>query len=165
MPAAVSVLSMPRHLTIAAAQMGPVQKEHTREQVVARLVAMLHQAHAMGAELVVYPELALTTFFPRWFVDDISEADHYYERTMPSAATQLLFDEAKRLGVLSIADALATHGDGGADNAARSAPAPQRFGMGMIRWLALLASIATLVALAAWLAKRSRRRRGAKGGP
>ena len=53
----------------------------------------------MGAELVVYPELALTTFFPRWFVDDISEADHYYERTMPSAATQLLFDEAKRLGV------------------------------------------------------------------
>lgn len=79
--------------------MGPVQKEHTREQVVARLVAMLHQAHAMGAELVVYPELALTTFFPRWFVDDISEADHYYERTMPSAATQLLFDEAKRLGV------------------------------------------------------------------
>ena len=85
---------MPRHLPIAAAQ-----KEHTREQVVARLVAMLHQAHAMGAELVVYPELALTTFFPRWFVDDISEADHYYERTMPSAATQLLFDEAKRLGV------------------------------------------------------------------
>ena len=90
---------MARHLTIAAAQMGPVQKEHTREQVVQRLIVLLQQAHRMGAELVVFPELALTTFFPRWFVDDISEADHWYERAMPNAATQPLFDEAKRLGV------------------------------------------------------------------
>ena len=48
---------------------------------------------------MVFPELALTTFFPRWFVDDITEADHYYERTMPNAATQPLFDEARRLGI------------------------------------------------------------------
>ena len=90
---------MARFLTVAAAQMGPVQKEHTREQVVDRLVALLRQAHEMGAELVVFPELALTTFFPRWFVDDITEADHWYERSMPNAVTQPLFDEAKRLGV------------------------------------------------------------------
>jgi len=90
---------MPRLLTVAAAQMGPVQRDHTRAQVVQRLVAMLHEAHAMGAELVVFPELALTTFFPRWFVDDIAEADHWYERAMPNADTQPLFDEAKRLGV------------------------------------------------------------------
>jgi len=90
---------MARYVTVAAAQMGPVQKEHTRAQVVERLVALLHQAHAMGAELVVYPELALTTFFPRWFVDDIGEADHWYERSMPNEHTQPLFDEAKRLGV------------------------------------------------------------------
>jgi len=96
---AVIVLSMPRLLTVAAAQMGPVQRDHTRAQVVQRLVAMLHEAHAMGAELVVFPELALTTFFPRWFVDDIAEADHWYERAMPNADTQPLFDEAKRLGV------------------------------------------------------------------
>ncbi len=60
---------------------------------------MLRDAHAMGAELVVFPELALTTFFPRWFVDDIAEADHWYERAMPNADTQPLFEEAKRLGV------------------------------------------------------------------
>ncbi|MFM7686179.1 MAG: nitrilase-related carbon-nitrogen hydrolase [Actinomycetota bacterium] len=90
---------MSRYLTVAAAQMGPVQRHHTREQVVERLVALLRQAHGMGAELVVFPELALTTFFPRWFVDDISEADHWYERSMPNVATQPLFDEAKRLGV------------------------------------------------------------------
>ena len=55
--------------------------------------------HAHGVELVVFPELALTTFFPRWFVDDIAEADHYYERSMPNADTQPLFDEAHRLGI------------------------------------------------------------------
>ena len=27
----------------------------------------------------MFPELALTTFFPRWFVDDIAEFDHFYE--------------------------------------------------------------------------------------
>ncbi len=90
---------MARHLTVAAAQMGPVQKHHTRSDIVDRLVAMLHRAHSMGAELVVYPELALTTFFPRWFVDDITQADHWYERSMPSPVTQPLFDEARRLGV------------------------------------------------------------------
>ena len=90
---------VPRLLTVAAAQMGPVQRDHSRSHVVQRLITMLRDAHAMGAELVVFPELALTTFFPRWFVDDIAEADHWYERAMPNADTQPLFDEAKRLGV------------------------------------------------------------------
>ena len=90
---------MARFLTVAAAQLGPVQRDHTRAEVVARLVTLLRDAHGRGAELVVFPELALTTFFPRWFVDDISEADHYYETSMPNADTQPLFDEARRLGV------------------------------------------------------------------
>ena len=90
---------MPRHVTVAAAQLGPIQKDHTRAEVVERLVVLLQRAHSMGAELVVYPELALTTFFPRWFVEDIREADHWYERSVPNEATQPLFDEARRLGV------------------------------------------------------------------
>ncbi|MEI6401071.1 MAG: N-carbamoyl-D-amino-acid hydrolase [Actinomycetota bacterium] len=90
---------MTRMLTVAAAQMGPVQRDDSRESVVERLLVMLRDAYAHGVELVVFPELALTTFFPRWFVDDISEADHWYERSMPNAVTQPLFDEAKRLGI------------------------------------------------------------------
>ena len=90
---------MSRILTVAAAQLGPVQRDDSREQVVKRMLALLHQAARHGVELVVYPELALTTFFPRWFVDDIAEADHWYERSMPNAATQPLFDEARRLGI------------------------------------------------------------------
>jgi predicted amidohydrolase len=79
--------------------MGPVQKIDTREQVVDRLVAMLHQAKAKNAQLVVFPELALTTFFPRWYVDDLSTADHWYETHMPSPVTLPIFDTAKQLGL------------------------------------------------------------------
>lgn len=90
---------MSRVVRVAAAQMGPVQKTHTREQVVSRLVAMLHEASAKGAQLVVFPELALTTFFPRWYVEDLSQADHWYETHMPSETTAPLFLAAKELGV------------------------------------------------------------------
>ena len=88
-----------RNLTVAAAQLGPIQKSDDRISVVTRLIELLRDAHSKKAELVVFPELALTTFFPRWFVDDITEADHWYETEMPSAITKPLFDEAKKLGV------------------------------------------------------------------
>lgn len=90
---------MARMLTIGAAQMGPIQKDDSRKDVVERLMNLLRQAHSSGCELVVFPELALTTFFPRWFVDDITQADHWYETEMPSPITQPLFDEARRLGI------------------------------------------------------------------
>ena len=90
---------MSRVVRIGAAQLGPIQRSHSRESVVRRLIALLHQAADEQVDLVVYPELALTTFFPRWFVDDIAEADHWYEREMPSSETRPLFDEAKRLGI------------------------------------------------------------------
>ena len=88
-----------RNLTVAAAQLGPIQQTDDRKSVVTRLIELLRDAHSKKAELVVFPELALTTFFPRWFVDDITEADHWYETEMPSAITKPLFDEAKKLGI------------------------------------------------------------------
>lgn len=90
---------MSRVVRIGAAQLGPIQRSHSREAVVGRLIALLHQAADEQVDLVVYPELALTTFFPRWFVDDIAEADHWYERDMPSTETRPLFNEAQRLGI------------------------------------------------------------------
>lgn len=90
---------MARNLRVAAAQLGPIQKTEDRKTAVARLIAMLREAAATKAELVVFPELALTTFFPRWFVENISDADHWYETEMPSPITAPLFDEAKKLGV------------------------------------------------------------------
>lgn len=88
-----------RSVVVGAAQLGPIQSGDSRSDVVERLLVLLRQAHARGVELVVYPELALTTFFPRWFETDISRADHWYETAMPGPATAPLFDEAKRLGI------------------------------------------------------------------
>lgn len=89
----------PRVIRVAAAQMGPIQRSDTRESAVDRLCSLLHRAADLGAELVVFPELALTTFFPRWFVDDISHTDQYYERSMPSPATSPLFEAARQRNV------------------------------------------------------------------
>lgn len=88
-----------RHITVGAAQLGPIQRHHTRAEVVQRLIALLHSAKDRNCDLVVFPELALTTFFPRWFVENIADADHFYETSMPSPETQALFDEAKRLSI------------------------------------------------------------------
>jgi hypothetical protein len=90
---------MTRIVTVAGAQLGPVQLADDRASVVERMIVLLREAAGQAADLVVFPELALTTFFPRWYVDDIGTADHFYERSMPNAATQPLFDEARRLGV------------------------------------------------------------------
>ena len=75
--------------------MGPVQRADTRSEVVDRLIAMLRQAHEAGATLVVFPELALTTFFPRWVIDDAEELDGYFESEMPNNETQPLFEAAR----------------------------------------------------------------------
>jgi predicted amidohydrolase len=84
---------------VGAAQLGPIQRNDDRASVVDRLLALLRQAAAAECDVIVYPELALTTFFPRWFVDDIADADHWYETSMPNDATMPLFDEARRLGI------------------------------------------------------------------
>ena len=89
---------MSRILTLAAAQMGPVQRDHTRDDVVERLIHLLREAAEQGADVVAFPELALTTFFPRWHAP-LEEADHYYETEMPNRFTKSLWDEAARLGV------------------------------------------------------------------
>jgi len=90
---------MSRKTTFAVAQMGPVHLNDTKEATVTRLIEMLREAHGRGARWVTFPELALTTFFPRYVYDDPAEYDRFYEEGFPSPAMAPLFDEAKRLGV------------------------------------------------------------------
>ncbi len=90
---------MSRVLRVAAAQLGPITRAEPRAQVVDRLLVLLRDAAAAGAHLVVYPELALTSFFPRWYMDDTAELDWFYETEMPGPETKRLFDEARQLGV------------------------------------------------------------------
>jgi len=90
---------MSRVITVGAAQLGPIQRADARPQVVKRLLDLLHQAKAHGCDLVVFPELALTTFFPRWWMEEQAEIDAFFEREMPGPETRPLFDEARRLGI------------------------------------------------------------------
>ncbi len=90
---------MSRMITVGAAQLGPIQKAEPRASAVARMVRLMEHAHRRGVQLVVFPELALTTFFPRHYHEDLAEADHWFEQTMPSDDTAPLFAAAKRFGI------------------------------------------------------------------
>ena len=90
---------MSRIVTVGAAQVGPIMRTDTRGQVVQRLIALMRQAKAAGCDIVVYPELTLTTFFPRWYMEDQAEVDSFFEREMPSNETAPLFTTARDLGI------------------------------------------------------------------
>ncbi len=85
---------MSRVLRVGAAQMGPIHKADSRQVVIKRMIDLLDQAKDQKCELVVYPELTLTTFFPRWYMQDQTEVDAWFEREMPNAATRPLFERA-----------------------------------------------------------------------
>lgn len=90
---------MPRYVNVAMGQLGPVNRTDSREDVVARLMAMMREAKSLGADIIVYPELALTTFFPRWYIEDQNIIDEWFETAMPNSATQPLFDLAKSMKI------------------------------------------------------------------
>ena len=90
---------MSRVLTVGAAQLGPIQKAESRAAVVERMLALMQKAHNKGCDLIVFPELALTTFFPRWYMEDQAEVDTWFESAMPSNETQPLFTAAKDYGM------------------------------------------------------------------
>src|SRR3569833_3818111 len=60
------------------------------------MLALMDEANSKGADLIVYPELALTTFFPRWYMKDQAEVASWFEREMPNAAVQPLFARARQ---------------------------------------------------------------------
>ncbi len=90
---------MTRNMMIGGAQLGPIMRNEPRQVVVSRLLELLREAHGRGCDIVIFPELALTSFFPRWWMEDEREVESFFEREMPSPATLPLFEEAKALGV------------------------------------------------------------------
>ncbi|KGB81001.1 N-carbamoyl-D-amino acid hydrolase [Rhodovulum sp. NI22] len=90
---------MSRKIVVAGAQMGPIARDEPRGAAVTRMCALMRTAHARGAGLVVFPELALTTFFPRWFMEDPAEIDAWFETAMPNADVAPLFDLGRELGI------------------------------------------------------------------
>ncbi len=93
-------MSKRERLGLAVAQVGGIQPSEGRAAVVGRLVALMREAKAKGASFVVYPELTLTTFFPRYWSDDLAEVEQrFFETRMPNEAVQPLFACAEELQV------------------------------------------------------------------
>ena len=90
---------MTRIIKVAAAQLGPISLEEPRSSAIKRMIALMEEAKSKDAEFVVFPELALTTFFPRWYIEDQSEVEKYFETEMPNKSTQPLFDKARKLKI------------------------------------------------------------------
>jgi predicted amidohydrolase len=88
-----------RRLKVSSAQLGPIHLADSRASVVKRMVEMLKEADSRGSKFVVFPELALTTFFPRYWYDDPNEVEKYFENQMPSPETQPLFELARSKGI------------------------------------------------------------------
>jgi len=87
---------MARRIVLGAAQLGPIQRAEGRAVAVERMLALMADGHRRGVELIVFPELALTTFFPRWDVERLEDGDHWYETRVPSNETAPLFEAARR---------------------------------------------------------------------
>jgi predicted amidohydrolase len=79
--------------------MGPLHIADSRGAAVARLIEMMREAKSRSADLVVFPELALTTFFPRYWMSEAQACETYFESAMPNADTQPLFDLARTLQI------------------------------------------------------------------
>ena len=71
---------MARHIKVAAAQMGPNNEGMSREEIVERMLALLDLAIQDQVELIAYPEMALTTYFPKKIRTDF---DQFFENEVP----------------------------------------------------------------------------------
>ena len=71
-----------RNMVVAGGQLGPISRDETKASAINRMISLMHQAASRGAQLIVFPELALTTFFPRWWVDNKTDFDQMFEREM-----------------------------------------------------------------------------------
>jgi predicted amidohydrolase len=90
---------MSRTVIVGAAQLGPIARNESRRQVVKRLLELMREAAFLRCDVVAFPEMALTTFFPRWPLEDEAEIDSFYETEMPGPETKVLFEEAAKLGI------------------------------------------------------------------
>ena len=90
---------MARMIRVGGAQLGPILPNEDRSSAVRRMIALLREAAGRGCDVVVFPELALTTFLARRRLASPEDANAYCETEMPGAKTQPLFEAAKALGI------------------------------------------------------------------
>src|SRR2546429_5656161 len=82
---------MPRHIKVAAAQLGPNNEGTPREEIGERMLGVRARAMQEGVELIAYPEMALTTSFPKKIRPDF---DQFFETEVPPKALEPLLRRA-----------------------------------------------------------------------
>jgi predicted amidohydrolase len=90
-----------RKLIVAAAQIGSINRNTPKSETVPRLIKLLHEASEKNVKLVVYPEVALTTFFPRHLLSD-DELESFFEHgedITQSPDVKPLFEESKKFDI------------------------------------------------------------------
>jgi len=104
----MSTTSGQRLLTVAAAQLGPITSLDTpRSQPLDRMIKLCEEAATKKVRLIVFPELALTTFFPGYVIEKQEDVDKFFEPASPedpyaiiqSPNGKPLFDKATELGL------------------------------------------------------------------
>lgn len=88
---------MPRYVKVAAAQMGPNNEDMRRDQIVERMLALMDKAIAEGVEILAYPEMALSTYFPKRIRDDYEQ---FFDQEVPPKALAELLARARAAGIL-----------------------------------------------------------------
>ena len=76
--------------------MGPINEGSSRDEVVDRMLVLLEQAITEQVELIAYPEMALTTYFPKRIREDY---DQFFEDEVPPKALEPLLRRAREKGV------------------------------------------------------------------
>jgi predicted amidohydrolase len=104
----MSTITSQRSLTVAAAQLGPIKSMDTpRSEALNRMIELCEEAKAKKVRLVVFPELAFTTFFPGYIIEKQEDLDKFFESASPedpyaithSPNGKPLFEKAVELGI------------------------------------------------------------------
>ncbi|EAT83959.2 hypothetical protein SNOG_08791 [Parastagonospora nodorum SN15] len=104
----MSTPSGQRLLTVAAAQLGPITSlDSPRSDALTRMINLCSEAAEKNVRLLVFPELAFTTFFPGYIIEKQEDIDKFFEPASPKDPSAIihspngksLFDKATELGI------------------------------------------------------------------
>jgi predicted amidohydrolase len=84
--------------------MGPVHANASRSDTLSRILKLMDNAHDKDVKILVYPEIAPVTFFPRHLIDDAEGLENYFEREVDGDSTKApglkpIFDKAREYGI------------------------------------------------------------------
>lgn len=105
---AVMASNKQRLLTVAAAQLGPVESlTSSRSNVLTRMTDLLQEASEKKVKLVVFPELTFTTFFPSYVISSSEDVAKFFEPASPadpyaiinSPNAKPVIEKARELGI------------------------------------------------------------------